>query len=213
MKSILFFCLVVLSSAGTHSIASAGETERWEFRVSLDGSAIGTHRFELDEFANTRQLTSEAAFDVKVLFFTAYRYRHENTEIWSDGCLADIQARTVTNGKTQVVNGAREQGAFVVKTDETKSTLPDCVMSFAYWDPVFLQQARLLNPQTGEYLAVSVEALPLAMLQVRGEQQQARHYRLTAKGIDVELWYSENDEWLALQSVAGDDRVIRYELI
>ncbi|MEQ8205136.1 MAG: DUF6134 family protein [Woeseia sp.] len=213
MKSMTLLCFVLLISASANSVALASESERWEFTVSLDGSEIGTHRFQLDDYANTRQLTSEAAFDVKFLFFTAYRYRHENTETWSDGCLNDIQARTVTNGKTQVVNGERERGAFVVKTDDVQTALPDCVMSFAYWNPAFLQQARLLNPQTGEYLAVSVESLPLAMLQVRGEQQQARHYRLTAKGIDVELWYSEDDEWLALQSIAGGDRVIRYELI
>ncbi|ANO51210.1 DUF6134 family protein [Woeseia oceani] len=213
MVLLLRICVSLLLVAGWQHTALANESERWEFRVSLDGSVIGTHQFQLDEYGESLQLTSMATFDIKFMFFTAYRYRHENSETWADGCLDEIQARTVTNGRTEKVIGEREQGAFVVENDGVQTRLPNCVMSFAYWNPDFLQQPRLLNPQTGEYLDVSVTSLPNATLQVRGERQQARHYRLTAKGVDVELWYSQEGEWLALQSIAGGDRVIRYELI
>jgi hypothetical protein len=30
--------------------------------------------------------------------------------------------------------------------------------------------------------------------------------------MDITLWYSENSEWLALESVAKGGRILRYEL-
>jgi len=35
-------------------------------------------------------------------------------------------------------------------------------------------------------------------------------YRLTADKIDIEVWYSGNDQWLGLQSTTDKGRLIRY---
>lgn len=193
---------------------SLGEPEReWEFRVLLDGSEIGTHQFELQDDGERRLLESRAKFDVKFLFFTAYTYRHSNTEEWSDNCLVDIDARTVTNGKTQTVAGEKMGDNFVVERADEKVELPACVMTFAYWNRQFLEQPQLLNPQTGEFLDVEVESLPPETLTVRGEEREAQRYRVSAKDMDLKLWYSRDNEWLALESVAKGGRIIRYELI
>ena len=213
--------LLLASLAGAQSLQSTepaapglGEPEReWEFRVLLDGSEIGTHQFELQDKGDSKLLQSNAKFDVKFLFFTAFKYRHRNTEEWSDDCLVDIDATTVTNGKTQTVDGEKNGDSFVVNRDDGKAELPACVMTFAYWNPQFLEQPRLLNPQTGEFLDVEVEALPPATLTVRGEEREAQRYRVSAKDMDLKLWYSQDDEWLALESVAKGGRIIRYELI
>jgi len=85
-------------------------------------------------------------------------------------------------------------------------------MTFAYWNPEFLDQTRLLNPQTGEFVDVSIEELGGDVLQVRGVEVPATRFKLTAKQIDLTLWYSADDEWLALESVAKGGRTIRYEL-
>ena len=69
-----------------------------------------------------------------------------------------------------------------------------------------------MNPQTGEYVAVQVEEAGVDVLQVRGEPVAARRYRLTAYEVDLTLWYSEDNEWLGLESVAEGGRIIRYEL-
>ena len=86
------------------------------------------------------------------------------------------------------------------------------IMTFAYWNPVFLDQPRLLNPQRGEYIDVSVYAVGDEILQVRGQEVTATRFRLTAYETDLTLWYSATQEWLALESVAKGGRLIRYEL-
>ena len=203
---------VILAALIPIAASATSETRSWDFRVLLDGDKIGYHRFELENDGELRRLTSEAKFDVRFLFINAFRYRHQNTEIWADGCLQSIDARTQSNGKKLSVLGERDSDGFLIDDGSQVNTLDDCVMTFAYWNPEFLRQQRLLNPQSGEYLDVIVEEVGSEPITVRGEQVPASVYRVTANKMELKLWYSPNDEWLALESIARGGRVIRYEL-
>jgi len=207
----LLFGLATASSTASSTVASPVDRS-WDFSVLLDGSEIGYHRFQLTEEDGQRRLTSEAKFDVRFLFINAFRYRHTNTEVWSDGCLERMEASTRANGKELSVSGLRDDSGFVVDDGEEQSSLDDCVMTFAYWNPEFLQQPRLLNPQSGEYLDVEVVRVGQEPIVVRGEEVPAFVYRITARKMELKLWYSEDDEWLALESVAKGGRILRYEL-
>lgn len=184
----------------------------WNFNVYLDGKKVGTHLFEVVETEEQRRVQSVADFKVKILFFSAYSYQHTNVEQWANDCLLRFDAKTKVNGKPTEVSGTSGDTGFVVERTDSRELLPECVMSFAYWNPEFLKQERLLNPQTGEFLDVDVEMMGNDTLEVRGEEVLAQRYKITAKGIDLLVWYSSNDEWLGLESVAKTGHVIRYEL-
>ena len=64
-----------------------------------------------------------------------------------------------------------EPGRFRVDGSAGEADLPECVMSFAYWNPAFLDQGRLLNTQNGEFLDVEISQPVAEQLLVRGEQQ------------------------------------------
>lgn len=211
-KKVLACLLVSLAVVSSATAAGTSDERSWDFSVFLDGSQIGHHRFELKDTGEQRLLRSVAEFDVRFLFFTAYRYRHANTEVWANGCLREIDARTRANSERLEVSGEQVAGTFVVNGPAGSDEIDECVMTFAYWNPDFLQQRRLLNPQTGDYLDVEVERLGAETISVRGEEVYASVYRLTAKDTRLTLWYSTDDEWLALESVVQDGRVIRYEL-
>ena len=202
--------LALLTSTAT--LAEDPPDETLEFDVFLDGKKIGYHRFEIDGPRKNAAVRSEASFDVKFLFVTAFSYRHTATESWKNGCLDEIEARTDANGKQLSVFGERTDDGFVIDTGDAEAELPSCVMSFAYWNPGFLEQPRLLNPQTGEYLDVEVQELGRDTVRLEGREIPARTVRITARQMDITLWYSENAEWLALESVAKGGRIIRYEL-
>jgi hypothetical protein len=86
-------------------------------------------------------------------------------------------------------------------------------MSFAYWNPAFLKQDRLINTQNGEVLDIEVSEPERTEIEVRGVLQPALHYRLDAGEMTIELWYSENDEWLALETEARGGKRLRYQLL
>ena len=203
---------LILSLATSPARATVTESRTLMFDVYLDGKKIGYHRFEIADAGEAAEVYSEASFDVKFLFVTAFRYRHNTTEQWTRGCLETIDASTDSNGKRLDVVGEKTSDGFVVEAGDRESELPECVMTFAYWNPGFLEQPRLLNPQTGEYLEVEVEELGSDLVEIAGREIPARSVRLTARQMDITLWYSERSKWLALESIAKGGRILRYEL-
>lgn len=154
------------------------------FAVLLDGERIGSHRFELREDGDTRNLVSTARFDVKVLGIPVYRYRHEAVERWRGDCLVKLDGRTDDGGIITAVDAA-----------------PDgCVMSFAYWNPRILEQKQLLNAQTGRMVPMAVAALGEGRYRIWGTQQP------------IELTYSPHGNWLALESTVEGGRRLTYRL-
>jgi hypothetical protein len=208
----MFATLVLATLTTSVSVAEDAAEQTLMFDVFLDGKKIGYHRFEIEGPRKNAAVRSEAKFDVKFLFVTAFSYRHTAEENWTGGCLDELEARTDSNGKELSVVGERTNNAFVIETGDSEAELPECVMSFAYWNPGFLDQSRLLNPQTGEYLEVEVEELGADVVRLDGRDIPARSVRITARQMDITLWYSENSEWLALESVAKGGRILRYEL-
>lgn len=202
----LITAMPVFASKSSSAVASLN------FDVYLNDKRVGEHLYEIVDVDGIRQVQSDANFDYRILFFPAYRYEHNNFERWSDNCLLGFEARTNANGKRLQVSGERTGGVFRVESGDAPLELPECVMSFAYWNPDFLDEPRLLNPQTGEYVKVSVEKVADDVLEVRGEPVPARRFRLTADELDITLWYSEDDEWLALESIVKGRHIVRYEL-
>lgn len=213
LSGLLMIGLFALTIA---SLAAAQErtdgVANWDFDVYLDDKKVGKHFFTVSEAGGVKHVQSEANFKVKILFIAAYRYEHSAAERWTDNCLVEFDASTNANGKRVQVSGEQTGAGFLVERGDNPIELPECVMTFAYWNPEFLDQPRLLNPQTGEYVDVDVEQAGNEMLEVRGQLVVARRFKLTANDVDLTLWYSPDDEWLALESVAKGGRIIRYEL-
>ncbi len=207
-------CLLAAFAAATVALpaVAADDSATWRFRVLLDEREIGFHRFEVADTDEGRKLETEASFDVKILFINAFRYRHQNVEIWNGGCLSRVDAVTDRNGERLQVFGEQRDPGFTVTSSSGESTLPACVASFAYWNPAILEASRLLNTQTGEYEAVSVTLQGDDRVRVGNREIAAERYRLGTKGGDITLWYAKGDRrWLKLEAPAKGGRKLRYE--
>jgi hypothetical protein len=215
LTSILLAVLLPLAGP----IALAGNTDNevgekeWNFRVFLDGSEIGYHNFSLVEEDGRRRLVTEAEFEVKFLFFTAYRYEHVNEETWQGECLQEIRSETDANGRLFEVRGVQDDDGLEIETGDATREVQGCVKTFAYWNPDILDEPVLLNAQTGELLEVEIEPVATETLNVRGEAVAARRYRLLARNMELDIWYSrDHGRWLALEATVKGGRKLRYEL-
>jgi hypothetical protein len=210
IRSHVLFAVISASAAFCAS-SSTSSSREWRFAVSLDGKPIGEHRFTARGSTDRAEVTSEANFNVRFLFIDAYRYEHQAHEVWRGDCLERLDARTDDNGEEIVVSGERAGRGFRVTTAGVAAVMDLCVQTFAYWNPRILAATHLLNPQTGEYLAVHIQPLgPDAA----GEYQGAQHYRLSGgagrQRLQIDLWYTEAHDWLALESRTPDGRRLRY---
>ena len=197
----------------TLSVSVEANTQEWRFQVYLDNKKIGRHDFILQEVDSQKILRSEANFEYRLLFVKLYGYEHQNTETWAGDCLSKIESTTNANGEPFQVRGSLQGDRFVLKGTAGQTDLPACSMSFAYWNPAFLQQKRLINTQNGEVLEVEVSKPERVQLEVRGVLKPALRYQLAAGEMQIELWYSESNEWLALETEARGGRRLRYELL
>lgn len=193
--------------------AFATENREWSFRVLLDGKPVGNQHFMVTSENGKTRLETVADFKVKFLFATVYRYTHRNVETWEGDCLAEIQSTTNANGKPFSVSGRQRDGFFEVAGGDEQERLPACIMSFAYWNPSFLEHDQLLNTQDGEYLDVQVSPAEPDVRFVKGEEVPAMKYQLNAGQLDLQLWYSTDNEWLGLESRTEGNRVLSYELL
>ena len=196
----------------TMTAAANDNVREWEFDVFLDDKPIGYHTFEVADRGSRTVLQTEAAFDVKFLFVTAFKYRHQNTEIWSDGCLDAISATTNNNGERLTVSGEEAEQRFEVSGGRGELALDGCVRSFAYWNPDILEADRLLNSQTGEYEPVEIALEGEEVVSIDGREIVADRYRVSVRRGDIYLWYTKRDKtWVALDAPAKGERRIRYQ--
>ncbi len=217
-KNILILCfLSIVNTAYASAAKTASSTDdSWNFKVYLDDKEIGFHNFSRVHKEQHHEIYSSARFDVKFLFVNVYSYKHDNVEHWNGQCLNSINAVTDDNGDLYKVSGKTGNDAFIVNISDTQNEkqnkyLP-CIKTFAYWDTEFLKETTLLNSQTGEMIEVSSEFIGNETLSHKGEEVVARHYRLKGKDLQIDLWYSADNHWLALESLTESGRVVRYAM-
>jgi hypothetical protein len=208
IAAIAAIAVPIASVQATSSSAASGE---WNFRVLLDGKEVGWHRFVVRDDGEAKEVESRASFDVRFLFLNAYRYRHEARERWRGACLDALESRTETNGDLEEVTAAARGDALLVAGPGGDLRHAGCVMTFAYWDPRILGASRLLNSQTGELLPVRVAEHGRDIVDVSGRRVAADRHRLTAPGLEIDLWYADG-RWIALEAPTPGGRVLRYEL-
>jgi hypothetical protein len=209
--AILFISLVVLYRPGFASPAlhEAGD-QSWKFRVLLDDTPIGYHEVRINRDSNRKTVHTQASFDVRFLFIPVYTYSHETRESWEDGCLVNISSTTDDNGDNYFISSIDRSNELTIETRDGTTSIDGCVRTFAYWDLDLLQSGRLLNTQTGEYQPVSVRDLGTGNLNIDDRELEARHFRLSVEGMAIDLWYTMDMRWLALESITESGAVLRY---
>jgi len=210
--AFLTLSLLTIIACCNPVLASNASDKNWRFKVFLDDDEIGYHNFSMTNTDVHKEIYSSARFAVKFFFITAYSYQHDNVEHWSGHCLKSINAYTNDNGEQYRVSGKASNDVFVVNTQQSQNSYPSCIKTFAYWDPEFLNETSLLNSQTGEMIAVESKFLGSETVTHKGEPVSAKRYRLTGDRLRIDLWYSDDNRWLALESVTDSGRVVRYAM-
>ena len=141
---------------------------------------------------------------MKILFVNILKYRHQNREVWEDGCLSKIESTTRSNKKKFKVSGSKDRYNFSIDTLAENTIHQGCLYTFAYWNPDFLLQDRLVNSQTGEIEEVTVSRLDT-------ESKSLTGYLVNAKEGPIKVWYAD-ETWIGLESTLKNGRTLRYQI-
>jgi hypothetical protein len=186
--------------------------ESWEFKVFYGDTEIGEHHFNLVNNNDREKVEIKADFNVDILFINVYSYKHNNIEIWKDSCLNSIESSTIDGGEKYLVEGVDEKGTFKIKSNLGYEEVDGCVKTFAYWDKEFLDSESLLNSQTGEIVDVDISYVADEKLLVRDKIIDTKRYEVKTDEFNIDLWYSDKNEWVALHSTTQDGTKLRYQI-
>lgn len=194
------------------------DTRIWKFNAYLGEDLIGYHNFEVKTDSDEITVFTEADFDIRFLFLSVYTYKHKNNELWKGNCLVKLTSTTDDNGEEEFVRLAESDDVTRIETHLGKMTSDGCVRSFAYWNPELIKNQVLLNSQTGELIETSFQLIGNESISISGKRVLATKYLLSGKdasgnAIEIDLWYTMNNEWVKLRSKLENGSYLSYQLV
>jgi hypothetical protein len=203
----LLSSLCAIDSAADNSLTIE---EQLDFRVFLNDKEIGYHSVQLRMTPQGAKVSVDASFEIKVLFFNAFSYRHSAEERWNGACLEEIRSETDYGGDQLFVRSEAASTGLKIINQSREIMLTGCIRSYAYWDLERLRASHLLNTQTGEYQRVAITDLGIKPLRIGSLNLMAKSYQLETEQGDITLWYGEDRKWLGLQTRIKGGRVLSY---
>lgn len=190
--------LLALFAALVLSWSAAAAPRTLEFDVLRDGAPIGTHRVTIERTGNEARATIEIDMAVRLAFVTVYRYTHRSTELWRDGRLVSLDARTDDNGtRTQVAARATDTG-LAIDGSGGRYIAPAETVPTSYWNREKASRGRLLDTQSGKLIDVTTTTL--------AADSSGTRYRL-AGDLEADLVYGPGGDWTGLSFAARGARI------
>ena len=151
------------------------------FRALRHGSPIGEHRVTFRPDGNRLTVETRVEIAVKVLFFTAFRFKHEAEEVWQSDRLVSVKSTTDDNGTLLQVSGnAVADGFRIVGDDGPFLAAAHLLTSNALWDSRIVRENRLIDVQHGGEIGLVTKQLGDEQVDTpQGPVRASRHQMIT----------------------------------
>jgi hypothetical protein len=181
------------------------------FRVMRYNSVIGSHNLSFQVSDDT--LTVEIVADVLFKFgpIPLVRYAHRNTEVWRNGRLTELEAHTDRNGRHLSMSAHRVARGLQVEGSGTGPYIaPEDALPTSYWNARMLR-VPMIGTQDGILVHPKVTEKPIEPVRLAsGAETAARCYSLTGD-LDLDLWYTNDGNWMSMRFSVADGSVINFE--
>lgn len=213
--AVMFTTENAFASVSTHRCEGEGRDpfslygDGLHFRVLRDGAPIGHHEVRFRSRQNEVIADSRFEAEVKVLFFTVYRYRYQSQDVWRDGCLVALKAETDDNGTRTKVHAELEGEGLRVTTAAGSKVVAPGLYPSTHWNPGVLGASHVLNTITGKITEVDLIPMDEEQVMVEGRSVTARRFRYTGE-IQPDVWYDADGRWVKMRFNAKDGSAIEY---
>ncbi len=190
--------LLALFAALVLSWPAAAAPPTLEFDVLRDGAPIGKHRVTIERDGTETRATIEIDMAVRLAFVTVYRYTHRSTELWREGRLVSLDARTDDNGTRTQVSARATDAGLAIDGSGGRYDAPAETVPTSYWNREKVMRSPLLDTQSGKLIDVSAMAL--------AADANGTRYRL-AGDLEADLVYGPGGDWTGLSFAARGARI------
>jgi hypothetical protein len=177
--------------------ANAAAQRDLRFRALRHGSPIGEHRVTFRVDGNRLTVETRVDIAVKVLFFTAFRFKHEAEEVWQSDRLVSVKSTTDDNGTLLQVSGrAVADGFRIVGADGPFLAAAQLLTSNALWDSRVVRENRLIDVQHGGEIGLVTKRLGDEQVETpEGSVRASRHQMITPY-LAGSLFYDRDGRWV-----------------
>ncbi len=169
----------------------------FRFRALRHGSPIGEHRVTFRPDGNRLTVGTRVDIAVKVLFVTAFRFKHEAEEVWESDRLVSVKSTTDDNGSLLQVSGNAVADGFRIIGDEGPFLASAHLLTTnALWNERIVRETRLIDVQHGGEIGLVTK--PLGDEQVdtpEGPVRASRHQMITPYYAGS-VYYDSDGRWV-----------------
>lgn len=151
------------------------------FRADGDRLAVATH---ID-------------ITVKVMFFTAFRLRHDAEEVWRAGRLESVKATTNDNGTNLQVSGYSASDGFrIVGEDGPFLAAAGLLTSNTLWDRRLVHETRMIDVQHGGEVGLVARLIGEEQVDTPRGLVRATRYQMITPHYAGTLYYDADGRWV-----------------
>jgi hypothetical protein len=169
----------------------------FRFRALHRGSTVGEHRaaFRLD--GDRLTVSTHVEVTVKILFFTAFRFKHDAEEVWQAGRLVLVKSTTDDNGTPLQVSGYAVGDSFrIVGEDGPFLAAAHLLTSNTLWDIRVVRESRLIDVQHGGEVGIAAKRLGDELVDTAQGQVLAERYQIITPHCAGSLFYDGDGRWV-----------------
>ena len=191
LRSVAVASAVFMSAAGFQAQAAS---ETLEYTVLRDGKPIGTHAYTIDTNGADTHVQVSTNIQVKVLFITAYKFKHASEEVWSNGQLVSLKSTTDDDGTDKALTTKAEDGKItldsVVKGQDRRQFAAAAAIPASLWNPAIVTQSSIVNTLDGKLMKVDVADAGAEQVDAGGSKITAHHYKISGE-LTRDLWFDD----------------------
>ncbi|MEZ5937004.1 MAG: DUF6134 family protein [Hyphomonadaceae bacterium] len=173
------------------------------FDVFRDGGPFGRHVVSFrregghDGGHDGGRLLVDSDIDLKVNLgpITVFRYIHKASEVWADGRLQSVVARTRSDGRWKTLRAERQGEVLRIAGEAYEGAAPGNLYPSTHWNIAQMAQSEMLSTETGELLEMDVSDMGVEQVLTRSGRLDARRF-LVRSDMTAAFWYDANGRWV-----------------
>ena len=183
------------------------EEGKLAYAISRKGKRLGFQTIDFETLDN-----GDLQVDVHIeidfaLIIPLFTYTHQNREVWRDGQLLSLNARTDNNGDDEKVSLKLDGDKFIGEGTKFVDDLEAGLMSTSYFNPNFIRQEAVISSQDGRRLKIGVEEIGRETLTLQTGRVEATRFRLTGK-LRIDIWYTDDGQWVKTTFTRGGNTLV-----
>jgi hypothetical protein len=169
----------------------------FRFRALHRSSPVGEHIVAFRPDGQRLAVSTHIDIRIKVLFITAFRFRHDAEEVWQSGRLVSVKSTTDDNGTLLQVSGyAAEDGFRILGQDGPFLAAAHLLTSNTMWDNRLVRESRLIDVQHGGEVGLVAKRLGEEPVDTPQGRVRASRYQIITPHYAGNLFYDSDGRWV-----------------